>query len=128
MRLFYSKLRFLYKDTVIRKVLTLRTGQIDDFFCDFPRGLLIGHPNCHPSRLRYGHMRLDCVYCFFCFQFSNSINYVIEFLLSSISVLHDLLAHVSFFQPSPFCKVVREVLVELELPHILHRYMLRRNV
>nr|XP_009623172.1 uncharacterized protein LOC104114425 [Nicotiana tomentosiformis] len=24
------------------------------------------------------------------------------------------------YEPSPFCKVVREVLVELELPHILH--------
>ncbi|XP_057777928.1 uncharacterized protein LOC130996649 isoform X4 [Salvia miltiorrhiza] len=26
------------------------------------------------------------------------------------------------YEASPFCKVVREVLVELELPHILHRY------
>nr|GMD88433.1 Glutathione S-transferase-like protein [Ipomoea batatas] len=25
------------------------------------------------------------------------------------------------YEPSPFCKIVREVLVELELPHILHR-------
>ncbi|MCL7033134.1 hypothetical protein MKW94_005228, partial [Papaver nudicaule] len=24
------------------------------------------------------------------------------------------------YEPSPFCKVVREVLVELEIPHILH--------
>nr|GMD89798.1 Glutathione S-transferase-like protein [Ipomoea batatas] len=27
------------------------------------------------------------------------------------------------YEPSPFCKIVREVLVELELPHILHRYI-----
>lgn len=27
----------------------------------------------------------------------------------------------SLLQASPFCKIVREVLVELELPHILHR-------
>ncbi|XP_020694315.2 uncharacterized protein LOC110108143 [Dendrobium catenatum] len=26
------------------------------------------------------------------------------------------------YEPSPFCKIVREVLVELELPHLLHRY------
>jgi hypothetical protein len=27
-----------------------------------------------------------------------------------------------FSQGSPFCKLVRETLVELELPHLLHRY------
>jgi hypothetical protein len=28
-----------------------------------------------------------------------------------------------FSQGSPFCKLVRETLVELELPHLLHRYL-----
>ncbi|GMP49925.1 hypothetical protein CsSME_00016737 [Camellia sinensis var. sinensis] len=25
------------------------------------------------------------------------------------------------YEPSPYCKIVREVLVELQLPHLLHR-------
>ncbi|OAY78454.1 hypothetical protein ACMD2_09002, partial [Ananas comosus] len=39
---------------------------------------------------------------------------IIVFLSVSIE-----LTYVSLFQASPFCKIVREVLVELELPHIL---------
>ncbi|RRT79110.1 hypothetical protein B296_00023921 [Ensete ventricosum] len=31
------------------------------------------------------------------------------------------------YEGSPFCKIVREVLVELELPHILHRLVLQHR-